>query len=695
MSLTDLDDSRALLPASSTNSPMWEPRYFLHRDVSATLHEVTRRKTAIFFDELLRLANLEDAQVNYETAYAGIRIDALSALGRDVIEELRSIFDGNQDGRITREELMQGLKKLVLNWLGRSSRVQERANDFLIVTLNEMATRLYGFPMENEDIIIRSVNHLIVEPFSIVSPHSAVAIDNPTPTTVNTQMQSGLFRSASCADGDDGILEMSQITRDVMNEFVTNIFPNNSEYIDFRALPWDRQSDYRELFDYFDNDDDGIIWKRNVRDGMHNLGANFISCDAMTQSLANQYIQRKLDRAIAVLYRSSPRRLLTLPVNSSAHYRDYHGNEHLCTIRAYEQRENKYVVHLDIQRSRPLVLLVHASELNLIVPTPTPPPSPRPIDDPQPCVPVAQVETPSERVENETNLLEALARFNPSSPRIEPHQPEGLNSTDRGYYITLGVTFDWENISNGNSLIAQDEARHQHRGRGYRSRLSFDRADYGVRFTPFLDSAFISSEDRLLVDRCRSANETFRCFFIHLGVAISMHPYMLMLKMRQNCRDIQAADDDYSNALKVFYGPPLDECIRPSSFIDASVLCAYWPPEMNGFRLLIITFATSNDSLSGFESISTYTPINSPQYDPVTNAWLGEDIILKLQDGHFNILKPSFELDNDDDRDNPSYMRWDRNMKPIDFITSLFKFHNDNSPTTINIYEFSVPPNIL
>ena len=391
----------SLLPDSSPNSPMWEPRYFLRRDVNATLHEVTQRRTAIFFDELLQLANLEDAQVTY------IRIDALSALGRDVIEELRSIFDGNQDGRITREELMQGLKKLVLNWLGRSSRVQERANDFLILTLNEMARRLYD-PMQNEDIR-RSVNHLIVEPFSIVSPlGSAEAIDNPTPTTVNTQMQSGLFRSASCADGDDGILEMSQITRDVMNEFVTNIFPNNSEYIDFRALPLYRQSDYRELFDYFDNDDDGIIWKRNVRDGMHNLGANFISCDAMTQSLANQYIQRKLDRAIDVLtnqHRSSPRRLLTLPVNSSAHYRDYHGNEHLCTIRAYEQRENKYVVHLDIQRSMPLVLLVHASELNLIVPTPTPPPSPRPIDDDQPCAPVAKVESEIERVENETTSL--------------------------------------------------------------------------------------------------------------------------------------------------------------------------------------------------------------------------------------------------------------------------------------------------
>ena len=91
------------------------------------------------------------------------------------------------------------------------------------------------------------------------------------PTTVftqthNTYTQSALFRSASCADGDEDILEISQVTRDVMHDLLSQLFPDRSEYIDYSALPWNKRDDYRELFDYFDSDDDGIITKKNIRD---------------------------------------------------------------------------------------------------------------------------------------------------------------------------------------------------------------------------------------------------------------------------------------------------------------------------------------------------------------------------------------------------------------------------------------------
>ena len=688
-----------LLPAAGPNSNMWEPRYFRKRTVSVTLHEVTRKKIAVLFDELLKLANLEDERVNYETAASGIRIDTLKSLGRDVMEELRSIFDDNQDNRITIEELIQGLKRLGINWLGRSSRVQERANDYLIVTMNEVAKSLYGVSM-NEEAAKGSVYNMQLFPFSPVSSLDSSEAIHPTTVftqTHNAYTQSALFRSASCADGDEDILEISQVTRDVMNDLLSQLFPGRSEYIDYSALPWNKRDDYRELFDYFDSDDDGIITKKNIRDCMYNLGANFISHDTVCQSLINQYIQRKLGRAIDVLTNrstASTHRRLTLPINSSAHYRDYHGNEHLCAIKAYQQGENKYVVHIDVQRPKPMVLLVHASELTLIPAPPTAPSSesttPRCIE-----IPVEPVESESERVENETKLLEALARYDPSFPRIEQHQiPDRFNisESERGYYITLGINYDWENFNGADGLTPQEESKvlRHNKGGSYRSRLSFERFDYGVRFTPFLDTGFIFDEDTHLVQRCSSAKETFRCFFIHLGLAVAIHPFMLMLQMRQNCRDIMGTDDEYSNLLKILYGPPLEECIKPSSFIDASVLCAYWPPEMNNFRLLILTFAASNDSLSGFDSISTYTPVNSPLYDPVTKAWSGEDVILKLQDGHFTILKPS--LKDGDEEDKPIYMRWNNDMKPIDFITALFKYHNDNSENSINIYEIPVPP---
>lgn len=59
---------------------------------------------------------------------------------------------------------------------------------------------------------------------------------------------------------------------------------------------------------------------------------------------------------------------------------------------------------------------------------------------------------------------------------------------------------------------------------------SFHRDDFSVTFAPFLHAL---PPDLQL---SRPAIETNRCFFIHLGVAMSVHPFVLELVLRYLAR---------------------------------------------------------------------------------------------------------------------------------------------------------------
>jgi hypothetical protein len=85
---------------------------------------------------------------------------------------------------------------------------------------------------------------------------------------------------------------------------------------------------------------------------------------------------------------------------------------------------------------------------------------------------------------------------------------------------------------------------------------------------------------------------------------------------------------------------------------------------------------------ASFKCCSTYTPANGPwKEDPLTNEYIkedngngeekifvGKDIILKLQDGHFTILEPDYDhIDN-----TPGW----NTERPIDSIRRSMYFHN-------------------
>ena len=77
------------------------------------------------------------------------------------------------------------------------------------------------------------------------------------------------------------------------------------------------------------------------------------------------------------------------------------------------------------------------------------------------------------------------------------------------------------------------------------------------------------------------------------------------------------------------------------SYVEMDVLHAIWPLELNGYRVMLVSFEeVGQKGFYGFKSIVTYTPDTGP-FDGEKN-WVGADVILTLKDGHFTLLKPMY-----------------------------------------------------
>ena len=75
-----------------------------------------------------------------------------------------------------------------------------------------------------------------------------------------------------------------------------------------------------------------------------------------------------------------------------------------------------------------------------------------------------------------------------------------------------------------------------------------------------------------------------------------------------------------------------------NNFVDAQFLAAAWPQELDNVRLLIVV--CSADGRIQSHDWNLLTPIaNAQQSIESGQEWRGRDVILKLQSGHFTILR--------------------------------------------------------
>ena len=64
---------------------------------------------------------------------------------------------------------------------------------------------------------------------------------------------------------------------------------------------------YRELWDYFDLNNEGKISREDIKFGVSMIAENFIAVDAVSQQIANSYLQRKINTAMHTVDRLQER----------------------------------------------------------------------------------------------------------------------------------------------------------------------------------------------------------------------------------------------------------------------------------------------------------------------------------------------------------------------------------------------------
>ena len=191
------------------------------------------------------------------------------------------------------------------------------------------------------------------------------------------------------------------------------------------------------------------------------------------------------------------------------------------------------------------------------------------------------------------------------------------------------------------------------------SEFWFDQKDIGVNYRDLLTLCGVPSEvlgDPLSGLVC--AEETNRCFFLHLGLATGLNPFLLQACFRRESRrllrestcSLEAAQKAYERAPKktdaeiteanrladvasrlAMASPDylFEPVIRRSSLVDLEVLTHIWPVELAGFRICVVPM----DSDGRLDAIICYTPSNSAHYsqDDEFDRWTGKDIILLKQ----------------------------------------------------------------
>jgi hypothetical protein len=137
-----------------------------------------------------------------------------------------------------------------------------------------------------------------------------------------------------------------------------------------------------------------------------------------------------------------------------------------------------------------------------------------------------------------------------------------------------------------------------------------------------------------------------RCFFLHLGIAMQIHPFVLQVIFRQwsAVRQQQCAADDFSRDI-------LSTLNEYSGFVDANSLCFLWPKEFNGARLCFISGSFDCPMFSCFF---------------VKGCPIDRDIIIHCSGSHFTLLASG--IVNDQVASITVLIRWKHNDACFIFV---------------------------
>jgi len=209
-------------------------------------------------------------------------------------------------------------------------------------------------------------------------------------------------------------------------------------------------------------------------------------------------------------------------------------------------------------------------------------------------------------------------------------------------------------------------------------RFHFSKNDYGVLFTgggsglKFFSPTCVGSECALTDDEtvqslAPATKEDNRCFFIHLGAALNIHPYLVHSAFRHQAARVIARvdaalaagslDDSEVAAWLGCDRENIESLALHGEYVDQRVLRYIWPDEFNDIRLMIVPimprgaygsstwvddFTSPCGGKGEITSLNVYTPHPSaaPQHFNASGDWKGRDVIMALYWRHFFLLKP-------------------------------------------------------
>ena len=153
-----------------------------------------------------------------------------------------------------------------------------------------------------------------------------------------------------------------------------------------------------------------------------------------------------------------------------------------------------------------------------------------------------------------------------------------------------------------------------------RQRFNFERHDFSLTYPPFFSDVDMPSDLQI----SKPFIETNRCFFIHLGVAMLVHPFVLQTSFRYEAQSrLTRLRGEGDTIAEIMYKTVLDY----AAIVDANALCYLWPEELDEYVICIISGSLNRPMFSIFRPgySSTDYPI---------------EIIIHCERDHFTLLKP-------------------------------------------------------
>lgn len=542
-----------------------------------------------------------------------------------ISEELKELFRPSSSDVMTYQEYYRGINQMLTSYAMRNPVIQDLANCFVIKQICHAEMTL-GRVAEIEPFI------QTLEAKQPAASKKLFDLMDKERESLSRESGKGLFRSASTGDEEFSVaykefFVKSEETLRLLNSCFPDFFVRDSGQASLKredASPA-MLLRYKRLWDLF-ADGDGVVRRPSFILGMSIAAENFIGTNQHIMNTVYSYLLKKLMTARAVLNKirdsDTSFEVGTRVMFESGTYREripaVIESVSDCTCGRLNCGKN-YIVRLC---GDPTGELYKAKIHHIRLAGPTD------IFD----------ESVSRELLMKTVLMDKSdAAYERDSYDIlhslKEKFPENFSFTEADLTPAnqvKSVPFEYSVIVGGSKHI-----------------YHFDKFDYGITFEKFLYADCMDAKyfDPSRLDKSACAKESMRCFFLHVGLAVGIHPFALMVAFRKLATQLQAkppAPDDDEEAkgnFQAFNSDPLNSVLARGDFVDSMVLNAIWPTEFDEYQVLIVNL----DRHGGFNESQGFTHIRPPNSTclDANGEWTGKDIMLTLHDGHFTLLRPN------------------------------------------------------